>query len=136
MLTVRAAVAAAAAPESMRAGVGAGVVEPEQQQQRPLPESMGAGGGADGTAARILAMNQWIPATDGTAGDGAISAGGLGAKAVAATFTTGPQEHMVEPAVTRSRSRSQPLGVSGAFALLAVEEDAAWTIAEPDVALC
>lgn len=77
---------------SVGAGGDAGVVEPEQQQQRP-PQSIGAGGSAEGTAARILVIEQWIPAADRAHGDGAIFTEGPRAEPVAATFTTGPQEH-------------------------------------------
>ena len=40
------------------------------------------------------------------------------------------RNHRVTPAVTRSQSRSSPMGVSGAFALLAAEADIAAAVAQ------
>ena len=40
------------------------------------------------------------------------------------------------PAVTRSRSREQPPGVSRTFTLLAAGEDIARTLAQPDAVSC
>ena len=40
------------------------------------------------------------------------------------------RNHRVTPAVTRSQSRASPMGVSGAFALLAAEADIAAAVAQ------
>ena len=102
----------------------------------------------DGAAAATSATDRWIPAAERPTGDGTISGGGSETGTVAATFTRGQQDHLVvrsssprplqqqryrvTPAVTRSRSREQQPGVSRTFTLLAVEEDIARTLAQPD----
>ena len=107
---------------------------------------------ADGAAAATSVMDRWIPAAKGPTGDGTIPGGGSGAGTVATTFTRGKQDHLVvrssssgplqqqryrvTPAVTRSRSRAQPPGVSRTFTLLGVEEDIARTLVQPDAVFC
>ena len=75
---------------------------------------------------------------------------GSGAGMVVATFMRRQQEHLVVPSSspgplqqqryrvtpTVTRSIAQPPGVSRTFTLLAVEEDIARTLAQPDAALC
>ena len=106
----------------------------------------------DGAAAATSATDRWIPAAKRSTGDGTISARGSGAGTVTASFTRGQQDHLmvrssllgplqqqryrVTPAVTRSRSREQPPGVSRTFTLLAAEEDIARTLALPDAVFC
>ena len=106
----------------------------------------------DGAAAAISDTDRWIPAAERPTGDGTIPGGGPGAGTVAATFTRGHQDHLVvrsslpgllqqqryrvTPAVTRSRSREQPPGVSRTFTLLSAEEDIAQTPVQPDAGFC
>ena len=104
----------------------------------------------EGAAAATSAIDRWILAAEGPTGDGTIPGGGYGAGTMVATFTRGKQEHLVVPSswsgplqqqryrVTSAvtRSRVLPLGVSRTFTLLAVEEDLARTLTQPDAALC
>ena len=106
----------------------------------------------DRAVAATSAMDQWIPAVEGSTGDGTIPGEGSGAGTVVATFTRGQQDHLVvpssspgplqqqryrvTPAVTRSKSRTQPPGVSRTFTLLAAEGDIARALAQPDAAFC
>ena len=138
-------------PHSMGAGVGAGAEEIQQQRQSPQQE-LEPTVVTDGAAAVTSAMDRWILAAEGTTGDGTIPGGGSGAGKVAVTFTRGQQDHLVvrssspgplqqqryrvTPAVTRSKSRTQPPGVSRTFTLLAAEEGIARTLAQPDTVFC
>ena len=138
-------------PHSMGAGVGAGAEETQQQRQSPQQE-LEPLVLTDGAAAATSATDRWIPATERPTGDGTIPGGGSGAGTVAATSTRRQQDHLVvrssspgplqqkryrvTPAVTRSRSREQPTGVSRTFTHLAAEEDIARTLAQPDAVFC
>ena len=138
-------------PHSMGAGVGAVAEETQQQRQSPQQE-LEPSVMTDGVAAATSATDRWMPAAERPTGDGTIPGGGSGAGTVAATFTRGQQDHLVvrssspgplqqqryrvTPAVTRSRSREQPPGVSRTFTLLAAEEDFVRTLAQPDAVFC
>ena len=138
-------------PHSMGAGVGAGAEETQQQRQSPQQE-LEPSVVTDGAAAATSATGRWIPAAERPTGDGTVPGGGSGVGTVAATFTRGQQNHLVvrwcspgplqqqryrvTPAVTRSRSREQPPGVSRMFTLLAAEEDIARTLAQPYAVFC
>ena len=140
-------------PHSMGARVGA--VEEKTQHQRQSPQQeLGPSVVTDEAGAATSATDRWIPAAERSTGDETISGGGSGVGTVAASSTRGQQDHKVvrspspgplqqqryrvTPAVTRSRSRSrkQPPGVSRTFTLLAVEEDIARTLAQPDAVFC
>ena len=140
-------------PHSMGAGGGVGAVAEKTQQQRQSPQQeLEPSMVTDGAAAATSATDRWIPAAERSTGDGTISGGGSGAGTVAASFTRGQQDHLVvrssspgplqqqryrvTPAVTRSRSREQPPGVSRTFTLLAAEEDIPRTLAQPDAVFC
>ena len=138
-------------PHLMGAGVGAGAEETQQQRQSPQQE-LEPSVLTDGAAAATSATDWWIPAAERPTGDGTIPGGGSGAGTVAATSPRGQQDHLVvrssSPgplqqqryrvtlAVTRSRSREHPPGVSRTFTLLAAEEDITRTLAQPDVVFC
>ena len=135
----------------MGAGVGAGAEETQQQRQSPQQE-LEPSVVNDGAAASTSATDRWIPAAGRPTGDGTIPSGGSGAGTAAATFTRGQKDHLVArssspgplqqqryhvtPAVTRSRSREQPPGVSRTFTLLAADDDIARTLAQPDAVFC
>ena len=135
----------------MGARVGA-VAEKTQQQRQSPQQELEPSMVTDGAAAATSSTDSWIPAAERSTGDGTISGGGFGAGTVAASFTKGQQDHLVvrssSPgplqqqryrvtlAVTRSRSREQPPGVSRTFTLLAAEEDIARTLALPDAVFC
>ena len=150
-------------PHSTGARGGAGAREHQgaqsQRQQRPPPHSMGAGvvAVAEKTQHQRQSPQQELePASD--TGSRKVHRRwnhfrrGSGAGTVAASFTRGQQDHLVvrssspgplqqqryrvTPAVTRSRSREQPPGVSKTLTLLAAEEDIARTLAQPDAVLC
>ena len=136
-------------PHSMGAGVEA-VVEKTQHQRQSPQQELEPSVVTDEAAAATSATDQWMSAAEMSIGDGTISAGGSGAGTVASSFTRGQQDHLVvrssspgplqqqryrvTPAVTRSRE--QPPGVSRTFTLLAVEEDIARTLAQPDAVFC
>ena len=138
-------------PHSMGAGVGE-VAEKTQQQRQSQQQELEPSVVTDGAAAATSAMDRWIPAAERPTGDETIPGGGSGAGTVAATSTRGQQDHLVvrlsspgplqqqryrvTPAVTRSRSKEQPPGVSRTFTLLAAEEDIARTLAQPDAVFC
>ena len=147
-------------PHSMGAGVGAVAEKIQHQRQSPQQElepSVVTDGlepsvVTDGAAAATSATDRWIPAAERSTGGGTISGGGSGAGTVAESFTKGQQDHLVvrssspgplqqqryrvTPAVTRSRSREQPPGVSRTFTLLAAEKNIARTPAQPDAVFC
>ena len=138
-------------PHSMGAVVGA-VAEKTQQQRQSPQQELEPSVVTDGVTAATSATDRWIPAAERPTGDGTISGGGSGVETVAATFTRGQQNHLVvrssspgplqqqryrvTPAVTRSKSRKQPPGVSRTFTLLAAEEDIARTLVQPDAVFC
>ena len=135
----------------MGAEVGTGAEETQQQRQSPQQE-LEPSVVTDGAAAATSATDLWISAVERPTGDGTIPGRGSGAGTVTATFTRGQQDHLVvrssspgplqqqryrvTPAVTRSRSREQPPGVSRTFTLLAAEEGFALTLAQPDAVFC
>ena len=138
-------------PYSIGAGVGA-VADKTQHQRQPPQQELEPSVVTDEAAAATSATDRWIPAAESSTGDGTISAGGSRAGTMVASFTRGQQDHLVvwssspgplqqqryrvTPAVTRSISREQPLGVSRTFTLLAAEEDIARTLAQPDAVFC
>ena len=151
-VSASAAAAATAAAAVFNGSRGRGRAEEIQQQWQSPQQELEPSVLTDGAAAATSATDRGIPAAGRPTGDGTIPGGGSGVGTVAATSTRRQQDHLVvrssspgplqqqryrvTPAVTRSRSREQPPGVSRTFTLLSAEEDIARTLAQPDAVFC